>query len=80
LCLFHSKHEPGKLNEENDIATTKISPTNEERSMLSRSRREEMMHKLSLKEKEKINQLPKEDLHHIKYGMLYTKDIDYYMD
>jgi hypothetical protein len=38
----------GKLNEENDIATTKISPSNEESSELSRSRREEMMQKLSL--------------------------------
>ncbi len=38
------------------------------------------MQKLSLKEKEEINQLPKEDLHHLKSGMLYTKDADYYMD
>jgi hypothetical protein len=33
----------GKLNEENDIATTNISPSNREPSVLSRSRREEMM-------------------------------------
>jgi hypothetical protein len=45
----------GKLNEENDIATTNISPSNEESSELSRSRREEMMQKLSLQEKEEIN-------------------------
>ncbi len=45
----------GKLNEENDIATTKISPSNEEPSVLSRSRREEMMQKLSQQEKEEIN-------------------------
>ncbi len=38
------------------------------------------MQKLSLQEKEEINQLPKEDLHRLKSGMLYTKDIDYYMD
>jgi hypothetical protein len=38
----------GKLNEENDIATMKISPSNEEPSVLSRSRKEEMMQKLSL--------------------------------
>ncbi len=45
----------GKLNEENDIATMSISLSNEEPSMLSRSRREEMMQKLSLQEKEEIN-------------------------
>jgi hypothetical protein len=45
----------GKLNEENDIATTNISPSNEELSILSRSRREEMMQTLSLQEKEEIN-------------------------
>ena len=33
----------GKLNEANDIATMNISPSNEEPSILSRSRREEMM-------------------------------------
>ncbi len=38
-----------------------------------------MMQKLSVQEKEEINQLPKEDLHSLKSGMLYTKDIDYYM-
>jgi Ulp1 family protease len=70
----------GKLNEENDIATMNISPSNEEPPVLSRSRREEMMQKLSLQEKEEINWLPKEDLHRLKSGMLYTKDIDYYMD
>jgi Ulp1 family protease len=62
------------------IATTKISPSNEEPSLLSRSRKEEMMQKLSLQEQEEINQLPKEDLHCLKSGMLYTKDVDYYMD
>jgi hypothetical protein len=45
----------GKLNEENDIATMNISLSNEEPSVLSRSRREEMMQKLSLQEKEDIN-------------------------
>ncbi len=30
--------------------------------------------------KEEIDLLPKEDLHHLKSGMLYTKDVDYYMD
>jgi hypothetical protein len=46
----------GKLNEENDIiATMNISPSNEEPSVLSRSRREKMMQKLSLQEKEEIN-------------------------
>ncbi len=45
----------GKLNEENDIATMNISPSNEEPPVLSRSRREEMMQKLSLQEKEEIN-------------------------
>jgi hypothetical protein len=70
----------GKLNEDNDIATTKISPSNEEPSVLSKTRKEEMMQKLSLQEKEEIYQLPKEDLHCLKSGMLYTKDADYYMD
>ena len=45
----------GKLNEENDIATTKISLSNEEPSVLSRSRKEEMMQKLSQQEQEEIN-------------------------
>jgi hypothetical protein len=45
----------GKLNAENDIATTKISPSKKEPSVLSKSRKEEMMQKLSLKEKEEIN-------------------------
>ncbi len=44
-----------KLNEDNDIATTKISPSNEEPSVLSKTRKEEMMQKLSLQEKEEIN-------------------------
>jgi hypothetical protein len=56
----------GKLNEKNDIATMKILLPNEEPSILSRSRREEMMQKLSLQEKEEINQLPKVDLHCLK--------------
>jgi hypothetical protein len=43
------------LNEENDIATTKISLSNEEPSVLSRSRKEEMMQKLSQQEQEEIN-------------------------
>jgi hypothetical protein len=34
------------------------------------------MQKLSQKEKEEINRLPKEDLHSLKFGMLYTKDMD----
>ena len=70
----------GKLNEENDIATTNLSPSNEEPSILSRSRREEMMQKLSLQEKKEINQLPKEDLHRLKSGMMYAKEVNYYMD
>jgi hypothetical protein len=37
----------GKLNEANDIATINISPSNEEPSVLTSSRREEMMQKLS---------------------------------
>ncbi len=45
----------GKLNEDNDIATMKISPSNEEPSVLSKKRKEEMMQKLSLQEKEEIN-------------------------
>jgi Ulp1 family protease len=39
-----------------------------------------MMQILSQQEKEEINQLPKEDLHHLKFGMLNMKDINYYMD
>ncbi len=57
-----------------------ILPSNEEPSVLTRSRREEMMQKLSLLEKEEINRLPKKDLHYLKSGTLYTKDVDYYMD
>jgi hypothetical protein len=45
----------GKLNEATDIATMNISPSNEEPSILPRSRREEMMQKLSLQEKEEID-------------------------
>ncbi len=45
----------GKLNEANDIATMNTLPSNDEPSVLSRSRREEMMQKLSLQEKEEIN-------------------------
>jgi Ulp1 family protease len=70
----------GKLKEENDIGTTKISLSNEEPSVLSKSRKEEMVQKLSLQEKEEINQLPEEDLHRLKSGMLYTKDINYFMN
>jgi hypothetical protein len=70
----------GKLNEDNDIATTKISPSNEEPSLLAKTRKEEMMQKLSLQEKEEINQLPNKDLHRLKSGMLYTKDIHCYKD
>jgi hypothetical protein len=47
-CVSFTVHvNLGKLNEENDIATTNMSPSNEEPSILSRSRREEMMQKLS---------------------------------
>jgi hypothetical protein len=70
----------GKLNEANDIATMNILPSNEEPSVFSRSRREEMMQNLSQQEKEKINRLPKEDVHCLQSGMLYTKNTDYYMD
>ncbi len=45
----------GKLNEANDISTMNILPSNEELSVLTRSRKEEMMQKLSLQEKEEIN-------------------------
>jgi hypothetical protein len=41
----------GKLNEANDIATMIILPSNVEPSVLSRSRRQEMMQKISLQEK-----------------------------
>jgi hypothetical protein len=70
----------GKWNNANDIATMNILGYNEEQSILSGSRREEMMQKLSQQEKEEINWPPKEDLHRLKSGMLNTKDIDYYMD
>ncbi len=70
----------GKLNEANDIATMNKLPSNEEPSILSRSRRQEMMQKLSRQEREEISRLPKENVHHLKSGMLYTKDVDYYMD
>jgi hypothetical protein len=46
---------PGKLNDKNDIATMTISPSNEEPSILTGSRREEMMQKLTQQEKEEIN-------------------------
>jgi hypothetical protein len=39
-----------------------------------------MMQKLSLQKKDVINRLPKEDLHRLKSGMMYTKDVNYYMD
>jgi hypothetical protein len=45
----------GKLNEANEIATMNILPSNEEPSILSRSRREEMMQKLSQQGKKEIN-------------------------
>jgi hypothetical protein len=45
----------GKLNEGNDFATMNILSSNEEPSVLSRSRREEMMQKLSQQEKDEIN-------------------------
>jgi hypothetical protein len=70
----------GKLIEANDIATMNILPSNEEPSILSRSRTEDMMRKLSQQEKEENNQLPKEDVHPLKSGMLYTKDNNYFMD
>jgi hypothetical protein len=44
-----------KWNEANDIATMNILPSNEEPSVLSRSRREELMQKLSVQEKVEIN-------------------------
>jgi hypothetical protein len=45
----------GKLNEANDIASMNILLSNEESSVLTRSRREEMMQKLSQQEKEEKN-------------------------
>ncbi len=39
-----------------------------------------MMQRLSLQEKKEINRLPKEDLHCLKSRMLYTKDVNYYLD
>jgi hypothetical protein len=53
----------GKLNDLNVIATINITQSNEEPSVLTRSRREEMMQKLTQQEKEDVNRLPKEDLH-----------------
>jgi hypothetical protein len=47
----------GKLNKANDIATMNISPPNEKPSVLTRSRREEIMQKLFLKEKEEIDSI-----------------------
>ncbi len=38
------------------------------------------MQKLSQQEEDKINRLQKEDLHCLESGMLYTKDVNYYMD
>ncbi len=73
LSSFTINVNLGKLNEANDNATMKISPSNEETSALTRSRREEMKQKLYLQEKGEINQLPKEDLHCLKFGMLFTK-------
>jgi hypothetical protein len=52
---FTVKVNLGKLNEANDIATMIILPSNDEPSVLSRSRREEMMQKLSVQEKDEIN-------------------------
>ena len=45
----------GKMNEDNDIATMNISPSNEEPFVLSKTMKEEMMQKLSLQEKKEIN-------------------------
>jgi hypothetical protein len=45
----------GKWNDANDIATMNILDYNEEQSILSGSRWEEMMRKLSQQEKEEIN-------------------------
>jgi Ulp1 family protease len=70
----------GKLKEGNDIATMNTLSSNEEPSVLLRSRREERMQKLSQQEKEEINRLPKEDLHPLKSGMMNRKDVNYYMD
>jgi hypothetical protein len=67
---FTVKVNLGKLNDANDIATMNILLSNEKPSILSRSRREEMMQKLSVQENKEINQLPKEELHHLKSGML----------
>jgi hypothetical protein len=44
-----------KLNEANDIANMNTLSSNKDPFILSRSRREEMMQKLSLQEKEEIN-------------------------
>ncbi len=49
----------GKLNEDNDIATTKISPSNEDPSVLSKTRKEEMMQYLYKKKKRSIDYLKK---------------------
>jgi hypothetical protein len=45
----------GKLYEGNEIATMKLLPLNEEPSVLSNTRKEEMMQKLPLQEKEEIH-------------------------
>jgi hypothetical protein len=50
----------GKLYEGNEIATMKVLPLNEEPSILSNTRKEEMMQNLSLqKKKRSINYLKK---------------------
>ncbi len=70
----------GKLNDTSEIATIDTSQSNKEPSVLTGSRREVMMQKLSLQEKEEINRLPKEVLYCLQLQMLNTKDINYSMD
>jgi hypothetical protein len=45
----------GKLNDASEIATINISQSNKEPSVLTGSRRKEMMQKLTQQEKEEIN-------------------------
>jgi hypothetical protein len=66
----------GRLNDTSENANINISWSNKEPSILTGSRREEMMQKLTQQEKEEINRLPKEDLDCLQLQMLNTKDID----
>jgi hypothetical protein len=70
----------GKLNEENDIATTNISPSTEEPFILSRLRREAMIQELSLQEKERSIDIQKKINSISSLECCIQKDVDYYID